>query len=167
MTALLLTLALFGAYHGVTLDNREVVCLVYDTTGGMTVDATPAVVSFDSHVVVDDYYSHNTEDNPSRVTVYRSGLYMVNYAVNTIYASNRHSALVYVRRNGSEILPATSSFNYGRGASAVNIATCSLGSIVQLDEGDYIELVVVKVSSGGTVTTSADYDNYLMLYRIR
>jgi hypothetical protein len=124
-------------------------CQAYQTTGQTVASATNTPLSFQSEVYDTDGM-HSTTTNPWRLTVQTAGLYNVQaYAIftTTMAATVQVQAEIWI--NGSPVEGGSAS---GTGAGSGIGTALNISAPVQLNVGDYVELVVFQ-NSGATITT--------------
>lgn len=124
----------------------------YDATGGVDCNTLAGLaIPFDTEKIKDNMYTHSNSVNPSRITVSRTGLYRVSYAVTWSAGANNVDVSCYLRKEGTtESVATRSSAGQSRsGTNGSNTATC----LVELTNGQYIEVMAER---GGAVTTASN-----------
>lgn len=105
---------------------------------------TAQAIRFDSEISKDSIYTHSTSTNPERVTVTEDGIYIIkaNIGFNNTGAQ-RVAIRASVYKNGTEITQTRASA-YNRGSTFGDDTNFSIGTILDLNASDYIELYAVR-----------------------
>lgn len=112
------------------------------------------VVTWDTQSIRDtDTFNHSTGTNPSRITVLVSGWYEIGYNLGYTLVTQRTGVKTTIRKNGTTLLPETSSYGYEHVAGATG-HSCG-GILVQLAANDYIELFSIRTKVAGNINTIA------------
>ena len=123
----------------------------YDAAGSAPFTTTPIDINMAGFIRVDDFYTHTFLSDNYRITIGRTGEYMVSADCSIDVSSGvaRSVARCYITQNGSEIT-GTRCFTYNRIAGNGD-ATCSINRIIDLDAGDEVTLQVVRHTGSDTL----------------
>lgn len=87
-------------------------------------------------------FIHSSLLTPSRIQVRRSGIYEVNYIVNTISKTIQRKTLrIRLRVNGSDYVPYAVSYSFSYNMADFESAHNSSSFLIELSANDYVELV--------------------------
>ena len=133
------------AYSAVNLSSFS------DSVGGVDLNGVNAAAYvFDT----EDISSANIQlNNGSQFTAQRAGIYQVSYAVSWETTNlARRQIRTYLQKNGVDIVSSSIVYGYARRSDQAGRDTNDSSSYVELDVGDYVELIHVRNS---TVTGTA------------
>lgn len=92
-----------------------------------------------------------TFDGVSKLTVSQNGKYQIRYAVNWgVNSKRRRQIKTYILKNSSHIIPHSTSYSYAKSNSVAKYATNSGSVTLQLNQGDYLEIMAVGELGDGT-----------------
>ncbi len=95
-------------------------------------------------------FIHSNSINPSRVQVMTSGIYEVNYIVNTISKTIQRKTLrIRLRKNGTEVIPYATCYSFSYNMADFESAHNSSSFLIELQADDYIELVANGQTNSG------------------
>ena len=146
------------------------VAQVYDSSGGQTLSTTAITVNLDTSTDIDSEYSLSTD----QLSVNTDGWYKVNYQICPDQASgtggnDRNTPAGWLRLNGVTDISSTYTSSYLRTATNGDINCLTATSLVQLSNGDYIELrsnLKAEEDVGGeTISLLAD-QNWIFIEKI-
>jgi len=146
---------------------KTVQCYSTNTTSINT--ATPTAIGWNNEDLKDDdYFTHSNSTNNSRVYVDTNGWYEISYNLyyDAFIANTRSNVRGRVRKNGTTYIDRSSSAVYTRNAAnnSANLATGPF--LLQLNSGDYIELMCDQQGDAVTCNMVAS-NNYIRLTYFR
>ncbi len=146
------------------------VAQIYDSAGGQTLTTGAGiVVNLNANTNIDSIYSLNSD----RINVSENGWYKVNYQVcpdQTVGGggSDRTNPSSWLRLNGAQTIDSSTSTSYLRTDSNGDINCMSATTLVEMNSGDYLELMAnlkSQQSTGETVVLIAN-QNWLNIEKV-
>lgn len=153
--------------HAVTLAQAGVDCFAVTTRVGTNLNGTNVAVDWDQSAYINSGgYTHSTSTNPSRVQVDASGTYRIDCTLTFDSDQQRTSIMAEARVNGSTLVA-------GQGATGIILnqnnhdhASVHVGTLVELTDGDYVEIICNRDAATGNVLL-VDDKSVLALTRVR
>lgn len=150
-----------------TVNVTDSVFQAYSSIATSLNNSTPVAISWDNEIIKDTGYTHSNTSNSSRVYVDSSGWYEINY--NILMDSDGTSRTMVrgrVRKNGTTYISIGSTCNYTRNITN-DLCNISPGQfLLQLDSGDYIEVLCDQQGDSSATYNVADSSHiYLKLIR--
>jgi len=114
--------------------------------------ATDNIVPWNIEDFEDSTFLHDTVTNNSRVAVTKTAKYLVSGSVNIVSTVQRYNGILKFRINGTTTLPVTFQPGYIRSASGQNETSLTFSTILDLNAGDYFEVLIDRESATGVAT---------------
>lgn len=112
-------------------------------------------------------FTHSTTSNPERIYVDEEGIYEVNYMFSAINKTIKRKTLrARILKNSSSFIPHITSYSFSYHEEDDKITHSSSSFLIELEEGDYIELVVNGQTNNGPIRLIAN-ENLFFLRFIR
>ncbi|MFP4470789.1 MAG: hypothetical protein ACLFPE_08900 [Bacteroidales bacterium] len=108
-------------------------------------------------------FIHSNAINPSRIQVRKSGLYEINYIVNTVSKTMQRKTLrIRLRKNGTDYIPYAVSYSFSYNMADFESAHNSSSFLVELLSNDYVELVCNGQTNSGPLLMISDQNVFFM-----
>ncbi|MDX1388815.1 MAG: hypothetical protein R3344_06470 [Acidobacteriota bacterium] len=133
--------------------DMPVAVMRHDAGANINAAASDNLVDWTVEVLKDEnFYSHSTVTNPSRITVARAGRYLIRtiLSFNTLVAN--YTGAAKVRTNGSTVDPARGKAGVAGGFGGFQESSMVLPVILDLSADDYVEVLVDRINATGSVT---------------
>ena len=117
---------------------------------------TDTIGNVDVHIDIENAYtfdkinlsSEHVVKNGTKFEVSTSGIYQVSYKLNWKTSNKtRRQVMTYVEKNSSDIIDGSYSYGYARKINEAESATNEVTFFVEIESGDYLELLYKKNSS--------------------
>jgi hypothetical protein len=112
-------------------------------------------------------FTHSNSVNPNRIMVNTSGIYELNYMFSAINATVKRKTLrTRIRKNGSSFFNHITSYSFSYHEDDNKITHSSSSFLIELQENDYLELVVNGQTNDGPINLLAN-ENLIFMRLIR
>ncbi len=139
--------------------------IVLGLNDSQSVDSlTDTAINFNTSDIKDTGFTHSTSTNPSRIQVDADGRYKIegHITIGGTTGNYRLTMRSAVRVNGTTTRQYIDSA-YVRSGSGSNESNITFLDVVDLSDGDYIEIVVARISStAGNGTTTPNRTKFIM-----
>lgn len=122
----------------------------YESGAGQSADSTSDVaIQWDTEDFTSSDFTHSTTTNDSRIQVAQGGKYLVSGMINYTGTTSNYqfTSQVSVRVNGSTVLPDVFTGSYLLDSGGVNELGTPFSIVVNLNAGDYFEVLSKRISS--------------------
>lgn len=148
-------------------NDQDVVTLTTSLTTNINAAATNNLISWDTQSLVQgDSISHSTTTNSSRLTANETGIYYISATLSFTSTQQRYNGRIKIRVNGTTVLGVRGKSGYIRALSGHNEASLQLTNYaIQLNAGDYIEVLVDRESTLTGPATLVANESYITMIR--
>jgi hypothetical protein len=131
--------------------------VLFQATSSLTTDInTSAVVSWDVEHVKDSGFTHDSVSTPSQISFDEAGRYLVNVSLSFEGSRDRANPGVRLRKNGTDTLDGEGLHGYIRNYSGHNESTNGFMRFIEVEAGDYIEVITSQEAASGTLNLRAN-----------
>ena len=131
---------------------------IYNSNGNINLNnsTSPSPYPFNTQTIRDvDTFDHSIITNNTRVNVLKNGWYKVSYQINYDNGLYRRNILTFIRINGVTTIEQSYSASYTRNSTNEHGTNSLPPLLIQLNAGDYIELMYRREGTTGSVTSKA------------
>lgn len=139
----------------------------YNTTVQNLNQTTPQAIQWNNEDFKDALFTHSNVTNNSRIQINYDGVYEINYNVSMDNTTNsRATVRTRARINGTTYINIGTAMSYSRNTTDDKQSNTSGPFVLQLTNGDYIEIMGDRQGSSGTVNTISNESHiYIKLLR--